>query len=46
MGQRQVAQAKPKSGPCKDQTHQLNDSDARIQMLTEIGEFLDHAIGH
>jgi dienelactone hydrolase len=26
--------------------HQLNDSAARIQMLTRIGEFLDSAIGH
>lgn len=26
--------------------HQLNDSDARTQMLTRIGEFLDTAIGH
>jgi dipeptidyl aminopeptidase/acylaminoacyl peptidase len=26
--------------------HQLNDSDARTQMLTRIGEFLDAAIGH
>lgn len=26
--------------------HQLNDSDARIQMLTKIGAFLDQAIGH
>ena len=26
--------------------HQLNDSDARTQMLTRIGEFLDTTIGH
>jgi acetyl esterase/lipase len=26
--------------------HQLDDSDARAQMLTRIGEFLDAAIGH
>ena len=26
--------------------HQLDDSDARITMLTRIGEFLDSAIGH
>jgi dipeptidyl aminopeptidase/acylaminoacyl peptidase len=26
--------------------HQLDDSDARTQMLTRIGEFLDAAIGH
>ena len=26
--------------------HQLNDSDARAEMLTRIGEFLDAAIGH
>jgi dipeptidyl aminopeptidase/acylaminoacyl peptidase len=26
--------------------HQLDDSEARIQMLTRIGEFLDSAIGH
>jgi dipeptidyl aminopeptidase/acylaminoacyl peptidase len=26
--------------------HQLDDSDARIEMLTRIGEFLDSAIGH
>ena len=26
--------------------HQLDDSTARIQMLTQIGEFLDAAIGH
>jgi dipeptidyl aminopeptidase/acylaminoacyl peptidase len=26
--------------------HQLDDSDARIQMLTKIGTFLDQAIGH
>jgi len=26
--------------------HQLDDSNARIQMLSEIGEFLDSAIGH
>jgi dienelactone hydrolase len=26
--------------------HQLNDSDARTQMLTRIGQFLDAAIGH
>jgi dipeptidyl aminopeptidase/acylaminoacyl peptidase len=26
--------------------HQLDDSDARSQMLTRIGEFLDSAIGH
>lgn len=26
--------------------HQLDDSNARIQMLTRIGEFLDTAIGH
>jgi dipeptidyl aminopeptidase/acylaminoacyl peptidase len=26
--------------------HQLDDSDARTQMLTRIGEFLDGAIGH
>lgn len=27
-------------------THQLDDSDARTQMLTRIGQFLDAAIGH
>jgi len=26
--------------------HQLNDSEARTQMLTRIGEFLDASIGH
>ena len=26
--------------------HQLDDSDARIEMLTQIGEFLDGTIGH
>ena len=26
--------------------HQLNDSDARMQMLTKIGELLDRTIGH
>ena len=26
--------------------HQLDDSNARVQMLTRIGEFLDKAIGH
>jgi len=26
--------------------HQLDDSDARTQMLTRIGTFLDGAIGH
>jgi dipeptidyl aminopeptidase/acylaminoacyl peptidase len=26
--------------------HQLDDSDARSQMLLAIGEFLDRAIGH
>ena len=30
----------------KDLDHQLNDSDARIMLLTRIGEFLDKAIGH
>ena len=26
--------------------HQLDDSEARIAMLTKIGNFLDQAIGH
>jgi dipeptidyl aminopeptidase/acylaminoacyl peptidase len=26
--------------------HQLDDSDARTQMLTKIGELLDRTIGH
>jgi dipeptidyl aminopeptidase/acylaminoacyl peptidase len=26
--------------------HQLNDSDARTQMLAKIGELLDRTIGH
>jgi dipeptidyl aminopeptidase/acylaminoacyl peptidase len=26
--------------------HQLDDSDARAQMLTKIGELLDRTIGH
>lgn len=30
----------------KDLDHQLDDSDARTQMLTRIGEFLDSAVGH
>jgi dipeptidyl aminopeptidase/acylaminoacyl peptidase len=30
----------------KGLNHQLDDSDARTQMLTRIGEFLDTAIGH
>ena len=30
----------------KDLDHQLNDSDARVMLLTRIGEFLDKAIGH
>lgn len=29
----------------RDLDHQLDDSDARVQMLTRIGEFLDGAIG-
>lgn len=30
----------------RDLEHQLDDSDARIQMLTRIGEFLEATIGH
>jgi len=30
----------------KDLDHQLNDSDARVILLTRVGEFLDKAIGH
>ena len=30
----------------KDLDHQLSDSDARVMLLTRIGEFLDKAIGH
>jgi dipeptidyl aminopeptidase/acylaminoacyl peptidase len=30
----------------KDLDHQLDDSDARAQMLTKIGELLDRTIGH
>ena len=30
----------------KSLDHQLDDSDARVQVLTRIGEFLDSAIGH
>ena len=30
----------------RDLDHQLDDSEARVQMLTRIGEFLDGAIGH
>ena len=30
----------------KDLDHQLDDSDARTQMLTKIGELLDRTIGH
>jgi dipeptidyl aminopeptidase/acylaminoacyl peptidase len=30
----------------KDLDHQFNDSDARIMLLTRIGEFLDKSIGH
>ena len=30
----------------KDLDHQLNDSDARVLLLTRIGEFLDKTIGH
>jgi len=26
--------------------HQLNDSDARAQMLTKVGELLERTIGH
>jgi len=26
--------------------HQLNDSDARTQMLTKVGELLERTIGH
>jgi dipeptidyl aminopeptidase/acylaminoacyl peptidase len=32
--------------PFKGLDHQLDDSNARTQMLTRIGEFLDSAIGH
>ena len=30
----------------KDLDHQLNDSDARVMLLTRVGQFLDKAIGH
>jgi dipeptidyl aminopeptidase/acylaminoacyl peptidase len=30
----------------KDLDHQLDDSDARTQMLTKIGELLERTIGH
>ena len=30
----------------KELDHQLNDSDARVMLLTRVGEFLDKAIGH
>jgi len=30
----------------KGLTHQLNDGDARAQMLTKMGELLDRTIGH
>jgi len=30
----------------KGLTHQLDDGDARAQMLTKMGELLDRTIGH